>query len=844
MDNRDAEPFLRPVAKTEVPDYYDVIQNPMDFQTMLKKVKQKHYKSKREFKDDLDLIWSNCLTYNADENHPLRSCVKRLRVKAEKLLQHITDRKERTDPQIPFDLPSSSSGIARPRINGINGYPNGHSSHTRSPSIPVVPKPGTSVPSLGKAQLANSRRDLEFSDTPAIIRTPEGMGLFRELDQEVGAFQPKPTSMQTLKELAPVIDYDSGSEDLKTPEGSAAGDKRKLTNSPDRRPRKRTRITPQCPIPVVDEKDDPSQLWWGAVQSDALIGNGLPGIPFGPSTSRRRKGDPTVKRSTTKSSKRHQHQQPVPPNPKSLLSLMNQNIKTMRRVRHTHAKFAALNVASAPPEDDDEGGLYGGQSTARGPGTSTVPGFGSGFGDDEIVDDRIDEAPWTPGRGTGKRKTKRVSGVEIGLESASDCLSWSTNKILEHEGFQGASSVALDVLADVTSQYLLNVGRTIRFLSDKFGKTMTPEEIILHTLFESGSSKIQDLERYIKDDIERYGARLGELEKKLVGAYRETTAGEALEDEGLFEEEDEEETGALAIGEFADLLGEDYLGLRELGIAAEFGISNLSIPKRLLKGKKGQNKPTASKPTEPPPPYPPPPAFVPLTAGKVDDQIGLLKPYYQGRFTQLAASLAPPPPAPSLSGPTLPYYGGLPALQGPAPQVPPPAPPPPPRPSSVSAAGPAPSPATQPPPPAGGLPNTAPTTTTGVQSPPPPPDLVLPDDVPSPAQVKIGPLGQILKAGATTAGSKKKTKAGAEGGAGGVKSGSVGMSGMAASAGAGGGGGGVSPKKKKGNVGVGTGNGRKKKPDGNGNGFGGGGGGGQQQGGQSNPVPAVIFASA
>jgi len=39
----------------------------MDFQTMLKKVKQKHYKSKREFKDDLDLIWANCYTYNASE---------------------------------------------------------------------------------------------------------------------------------------------------------------------------------------------------------------------------------------------------------------------------------------------------------------------------------------------------------------------------------------------------------------------------------------------------------------------------------------------------------------------------------------------------------------------------------------------------------------------------------------------------------------------------------------------------------------------------------------------------------------------------------------------------------
>lgn len=48
------------------------------------------------------------------------------------------------------------------------------------------------------------------------------------------------------------------------------------------------------------------------------------------------------------------------------------------------------------------------------------------------------------------------------------------------------------------------------------------QEIILHTLFESGSSKIQDLERYIFDDVERYGLRLSELEKKIVGAYRET----------------------------------------------------------------------------------------------------------------------------------------------------------------------------------------------------------------------------------------------------------------------------------------------------------------------------------
>lgn len=47
--------------------FISVIANPMDLQSMLKKVKQKQYKSKREFQDDLDLIWSNCFTYNAAE---------------------------------------------------------------------------------------------------------------------------------------------------------------------------------------------------------------------------------------------------------------------------------------------------------------------------------------------------------------------------------------------------------------------------------------------------------------------------------------------------------------------------------------------------------------------------------------------------------------------------------------------------------------------------------------------------------------------------------------------------------------------------------------------------------
>ena len=47
------------------------------------------------------------------------------------------------------------------------------------------------------------------------------------------------------------------------------------------------------------------------------------------------------------------------------------------------------------------------------------------------------------------------------------------------------------------------------------------QEIILHTLFESGVSEVQDLERYIADDVERYGTRLADNESKLVRVYRD-----------------------------------------------------------------------------------------------------------------------------------------------------------------------------------------------------------------------------------------------------------------------------------------------------------------------------------
>jgi transcriptional activator SPT7 len=86
-----AHPFLQRVNKREAPDYYNVIKHPMDIGTMMKKLKQLQYKSKKEFVDDLMLIWSNCLKYNADPSHFLRKKALHMKKETEKLVPLIPD---------------------------------------------------------------------------------------------------------------------------------------------------------------------------------------------------------------------------------------------------------------------------------------------------------------------------------------------------------------------------------------------------------------------------------------------------------------------------------------------------------------------------------------------------------------------------------------------------------------------------------------------------------------------------------------------------------------------------------------------------------------------------------
>lgn len=86
-----AQPFLQRVSKREAPDYHNVIKTPMDIGTMIKKLKQFTYKSKREFVDDLNLIWSNCLKYNTAPELPIRKKALYMRKETDKLIPLIPE---------------------------------------------------------------------------------------------------------------------------------------------------------------------------------------------------------------------------------------------------------------------------------------------------------------------------------------------------------------------------------------------------------------------------------------------------------------------------------------------------------------------------------------------------------------------------------------------------------------------------------------------------------------------------------------------------------------------------------------------------------------------------------
>lgn len=60
--------FVKPVNKKIVKNYYDIITNPMDLETLENNVQNHKYQSIAQFLDDVELIYTNCCKFNGLDN--------------------------------------------------------------------------------------------------------------------------------------------------------------------------------------------------------------------------------------------------------------------------------------------------------------------------------------------------------------------------------------------------------------------------------------------------------------------------------------------------------------------------------------------------------------------------------------------------------------------------------------------------------------------------------------------------------------------------------------------------------------------------------------------------------
>jgi transcriptional activator SPT7 len=225
-------------------------------------------------------------------------------------------------------------------------------------------------------------------------------------------------------------------------------------------------------------------------------------------------------------------------------------------------------------------------------------------------------------------------------------MSRSVAKLCYHAGFEELQPSALDVITDIAGDFLTKLCQSFSIyreapkvpaistsgvLPGQWQERFTNEEVVLHTLHENGLD-VEMLESYVKDDVERLGAKLGVMHERmkahLSDLLRPALSDGGADGSGAFNDGSEQFVG----GDFAEELGEDFFGFKALGLDSEFGMSSLSVPLHLLHSRlrNTYSGPVAAAPTTEI--FPPLPPLDPVTKGNLPDQIGLVRNFFLAKL--------------------------------------------------------------------------------------------------------------------------------------------------------------------------------------------------------------------
>jgi transcriptional activator SPT7 len=576
--------FLNKVTKRDVPDYYNVIKQPMDLGTLMKNLKNLQYKSKKEFQDDVFLIWQNCLTYNADPNHPLRKHAYAMRRKSEQLLGMV--------PNITIrdrvDVEAEELGL-------------GEDAEMESDDDKMQPPPPANKSTRGTFGSKSAKAKTAQQNGHVQIKAEN-----EDVDSEAAELGEKADKMLPSEGDKTIMNGHVNGEEL----DGAPGTQPDADDASD--------------AGEADETDIPFQIWRTRTKK----------LRAGYAANRHRR----FRQDTLR-----QEDAVCKPTPHTLVAVQTEQLasaslardvrpstanstislraESMRDGKEEDLHLAEYELCSLPPLhgkpdyndntkvvqvldtsqfDSPVDGLYD-RLKSSSLEMKAIRQLCTKLSSLKLMQDPAMAAfPASYFRQLMEAESKlsfkapplEQDGHDVqpcGEELARALLERQCGHLLYQAGFEDFQIDALGCVTEIAGDYLTMLGRLLKEYAESQLSKKTPEKVLRHALYEAGIPDMLDLESYINDDVKsksdkvsNFHTRLKSFLNDFIHGTVEGAGGLRPDGSNMFSEDNGD---AFVTGTFGDETGEDFFGFKELGLDKEFGMSSLSVPLRLLQGR-------------------------------------------------------------------------------------------------------------------------------------------------------------------------------------------------------------------------------------------------------------------
>ncbi|OQV04711.1 Bromodomain-containing protein [Cladophialophora immunda] len=663
-------PFLNPVKKKDAPDYYLVIKHPMDLGTMTKKLKQFAYKSKKEFVDDLNQIWKNCLKFNSNPDHLFRKHALFMQKETDKLVPLIPDIVIRDRAEVEAeerrqqgelddgaeesdDEPiMSSRGRKAPKKSAKKGGAAGRKAPPETTPIPETKPVLQSLSSVQNGIRAESEVDGSqgHSTPPPGVLTP--IGAPGPGSVAGGGSEAMDLDLPALPSQTPIPEYEDEEYKLwkqKTKKDRAMlaaarhklfrGDKLNAEETALLRSkagmRRWQRMQQEAAGKDVadlgaetSERDNRVEIHGQTlaegmeVEEENMLPDyydSLAAIPdIDPRLRWEQDSEGHVIEHAEEFLRLYPQGQFVAPHGK-LAKTIESNMRQMQDTRKVVSKISVVKQMQLQSQ------TYHNQFQKY----QAEPFVEADIPNHVMSDDGPVIAPWV---------CKAAFQRSIG-------------EIFFHAGFEEFQPSAIDAMTDLAADffqrlcttlvnyredYKIPVPNTVPVAQGEkadvvYKSPYTAEEAILHSLH-SGGMSLNELDVYAREDVDRAASKLTMMHERMKGhladLLRPALTDDTAHGQGSFADGGEQYVG----GDFAGDLDEDFFGFRELGLDKEFGMASLTVPFHILQNRLGLSNQQVNSADLAEKMFIDPPRWPKISMENVDEQIGLIRDWFKKRL--------------------------------------------------------------------------------------------------------------------------------------------------------------------------------------------------------------------